>query len=354
MNGVLGMVELARGTELDAEQKHYLDVAYRSGRTLLALINDILDLSKIESGKLELESVDFTLSELLAELENLFSVPLQDKGLYFRQERDPNIPDWIKGDRTRIGQILTNLIGNAIKFTSEGGITVSMALVNPGLLTIRVTDTGIGISQAAQQKIFSSFTQADSSTTRKFGGTGLGLTISRRLAELMQGELLVTSEEGKGSRFSFSWPFQTGKRPGDESNFRDESGMVPENCADLQVLVAEDNEVNCMVAKGMFKRLNIAPVIVNDGIAAIEKCEEMKFDLIFMDIQMPHLDGLSATRRILGESTQNKSTPIIAMTADSMEGDREKCLASGMKDYIAKPIQLDELKTVILKWSAIQ
>ncbi len=356
MNGVLGMVELAQSTPLSAEQKHYLDVAYRSGQTLLALINDILDLSKIESGKLELDIVHFNLGELLADLRNLFAVTLQDKTLYFRVDKDAEVPDWIQGDRTRVWQILTNLIGNAIKFTHQGGITLTVRLISPDQLMISVRDTGIGISPDAQEKIFQSFTQADSSTTRKYGGTGLGLTISRRLAELMHGTLQVQSTAGQGSEFVFTLPFQAGNPAAaagaTESNPGQAGGLLTRHDGPpLQILLAEDNEVNQMVARGMFRKMGVEPEIVDNGAMAVTRCNEVRFDLIFMDIQMPVLDGLSATRLIQTESNHNRVTPIIAMTADSMEGDREKCLAAGMQDYLAKPIQTKALQAMTLKWA---
>ncbi|MBK8972941.1 MAG: response regulator [Hahellaceae bacterium] len=353
MNGVLGMIELAQGTQLNHEQRQLLDVAYRSGRTLLALLNDILDLSKIESGKLELEKHNFSLIDLIVDLKNLYSVTLQDKALFFELENADQGPDWIVGDRTRIWQILSNLIGNAIKFTREGGITVTATADVYGHLSLTVKDTGIGISPSAQARIFQAFTQADSSTTRQFGGTGLGLTISRKLAELMNGSLTVESDEGIGSRFTLTIPYVPGQRPPQADRL---SGSKPGEIIDatpLRVLVAEDNEVNRLVIRGMLQRLHITPIIVNDGLVALKQCQSEPFDLVLMDLQMPEMDGLQATRAIRGEATLNQMTPIVALTADSMEGDREKCLAAGMSDYLSKPVQLSELKSMILKWTQL-
>ena len=351
MNGVLGMIELTQGTPLNHEQKQLLDVAYRSGRTLLAVLNDILDLSKIESGKLELEQQPFSLNDLLSDLKNLYSLSLQDKALFFRVERAPDAPDWIIGDRTRIWQILSNLVGNAIKFTRTGGLTVFVRTDEQGQLSLAVADTGIGISPAAQQKIFQAFTQADSSTTRQFGGTGLGLTISRKLAELMQGTLSVQSEENVGSRFTLTLPFRSGTPPRAEILQSDAANSNEPTIASLRVLVAEDNDVNRLVAKGMLRRLHINPLVVNDGLAALRCCQEQPFDLILMDLQMPLMDGLQATQAIRREAPLNQMTPIVALTADSMEGDREKCLTAGMSDYLSKPMQQQELGAIVLKWT---
>lgn len=353
MNGVLGMIELTQGTQLNHEQRQLLDVAYRSGRTLLALLNDILDLSKIESGKLELEKHNFSLIALIVDLKNLYSVTLQDKALFFEIENADQGPDWIVGDRTRIWQILSNLIGNAIKFTREGGITVTVTADDHGQLNLTVKDTGIGISPSAQARIFQAFTQADSSTTRQFGGTGLGLTISRKLAELMNGSLSVESDEGSGSRFTLAIPYVPGQRPPQADRL---SGSKPGETSDatpLRVLVAEDNDVNRLVIRGMLQRLHITPIIVNDGLVALKQCQREPFDLVLMDLQMPEMDGLQATRAIRSDATLNQTTPIVALTADSMEGDREKCLAAGMSDYLSKPVQLSELKSMILKWTQL-
>ncbi|MDX1693128.1 MAG: 7TM diverse intracellular signaling domain-containing protein [Ketobacteraceae bacterium] len=352
MNGVLGMLELVRDTRLSKEQQNYIDVASRSGTTLLALINDILDLSKIEAGKLELEEIDFNLCQVIQDLQNLFNVQLDDKNLSFTSECDPDIPLWVRGDRTRVWQILTNLIGNAIKFTREGGILVRIFTENDHYC-ISVSDTGVGIPPAAQEKIFESFTQADNSTTRKFGGTGLGLTISRRLANLMGGDISVCSEPDKGTTFKVTLKLKEGAQPDAKQTVND-NGVVTDSCYGLEILLAEDNLVNQQVANGIFKKLGVSIDIVNDGVEAVQRCHEKAYDLIFMDVQMPNLDGLAATKAIKSSANPNQSTPIIAMTANAMQGDRELCLNAGMDDYMAKPIQKEKLRQMLLRWKKLK
>lgn len=351
MNGVLGMVELTLDTPLNNEQKNYLDVAYRSGRTLLSLINDILDLSKIESGKLELESVDFNVRQLLTDLQELYSLQLHDKSLELEVVLNDTVPAWMTGDRTRIWQILTNLIGNAIKFTPEGKITIVVDFAEPDGFSVAVSDTGIGISPQAQAKIFDSFTQADSSTTRKFGGTGLGLTISKKLATLMHGDLNVDSELGTGTTFTLAIPVQRAETQDRSEGTVEVSGILVRSFDDLDVLVVEDNEVNKKVAMGMFKKIGIEPTIASNGKEALEICDVEAFDIIFMDVQMPIMDGLDATRRIVASSVHNRHTPIIAMTASVMEQDRQRCHDAGMKDYVAKPIYIKEIRKALEKWA---
>ncbi len=352
MNGVLGMLELVRDTSLSKEQENYVNVASRSGTTLLALINDILDLSKIEAGKLDLEKIDFNLCQVIHDLQSLFNVQLDDKNLYFKSECQPDLNHWARGDRTRVWQILTNLIGNAIKFTREGGITVRL-FSEGGKYCISVTDTGVGIPEEAQKKIFESFTQADSSTTRKFGGTGLGLTISRRLANLMNGDIQVQSTPGKGSTFTVMLDLEEGTEPAKEQTVSDE-GVVQDSCYGLEILLAEDNIVNQQVANGLFKKLGVKINIACDGVEAVHKASERQYDLIFMDVQMPNLDGFGATKAIKTNQNPNQTTPIIAMTANAMQGDREQCIAAGMDDYLAKPIQKERLREMLLRWKKLK
>ena len=350
MNGISGMVELTQDTQLNTEQQQYLKVAYRSGKTLLTLINDILDFSKIDSGKLDLESIDYNIVHQLDDLKNLFALQFQDKNLYLTIEKDANVPDWVRGDKTRVWQVLSNLIGNAIKFTDSGGITISVAQPSHDQLAISVADTGIGIKSEAQDKIFSSFTQADNSTSRQYGGTGLGLTIFKKLAKLMHGDLTVESQEGQGSRFIFTLALVEASASQTDNECIDLDVMA-DDCAGIKVLLAEDNEVNRMVAKGMFKKLGVVLEIANDGQEALTKCSEKTFDLIFMDVQMPNMDGLTATRLILNESLKNQKTPIIAMTANAMNEDKAQCLEAGMKDFLPKPFNRKGLQFILLKWS---
>jgi CheY-like chemotaxis protein/anti-sigma regulatory factor (Ser/Thr protein kinase) len=263
------------------------------------------------------------------------------------------VPDWIRGDKTRVWQVLSNLIGNAIKFTSTGGITISISLPRKDQLVIRVADTGIGIKPEAQAKIFSSFTQADNSTSRQYGGTGLGLTISKKLADLMHGGLTVESEEGKGSCFIFTLAYDASAKASANQTDKEHLDLdnISDSCAGIKILLAEDNEVNRMVAKGMFKKLGVEFEIANDGQEALTKCSEESFDIIFMDIQMPNMDGLTATPLILSESLKNQQTPIIAMTANAMSEDKTQCLTAGMKDFLPKPFDRKGLQSMLLKWS---
>ncbi len=255
---------------------------------------------------------------------------------------------WVKCDRTRVWQVLTYLIGNAIKFTTKGGITIKV-YQSDCQIYIDVTDTGVGISGDAQEKVFESFTQADTSTTRKFGGTGLGLTISKKLAILMGRDITVTSTLEEGSTFSVGLALKKAEEPKVTENVTSE-GKIVEKLNRVKGLVADDNTVNQQVAKGMFKKLGIAIDIANDGKEAFDLAQETNYDIIFLDIQMPTMDGYTATKKIKMESLKNASTPIIAMTANAMQGDKEKCLEEGMDDYLSKPIQKDKLYNMVIRW----
>lgn len=351
MNGILGMVSMAKDTDLNPEQRNYLEVAERSGKTLLALINDVLDLSKIEAGKLEIETIDFNLDQLVSDLKNLYGMQLKDKGLEFSYFRQTDVPLWIKQDHTRLWQILSNLIGNAIKFTDEGRIAIHIEIINGDTLLIQVMDTGIGIDEQAQEKIFSSFTQADNSTTREYGGTGLGLSISSKLAELMGGELTVESEKGIGSSFKLSMPLVEGIPPSDANHtYSDDEGVVTESCEGLHVLLVEDNKVNQMVAQGMLKKLKVTMDTANDGLEGVDLATKNTYDLILMDMQMPNMDGIEATQLIIARAGPNQHTPIIAMTANVMDSDKKACIEAGMKDHLSKPVDIDSLHDMMIKW----
>ncbi len=352
MNGVLGMLELLGDTPLNREQENYVNAASRSGSTLLALINDILDLSKIDAGKLDLEKIDFNLCQLIEDLKNLFSVQLDDKSLDFETDIQAGLTPWVRGDRTRVWQILANLIGNAIKFTDQGGISISI-FTKDNKYCINVVDTGVGIMNDAQQRIFECFTQADSSTTRKFGGTGLGLTISKRLAKLMGGDIKVTSIPNQGTTFTVTLVLEPGVEPTSTQSISDE-GILMDSCEGMTVLLAEDNIVNQQVAHGLLKKLGVTVDIVSDGVDAVEQSKNHVYDLIFMDLQMPRMDGCEATKTIKITPNINQYTPIVAMTANAMPGDREKCLAMGMNDYISKPIQKDRLRRTLVHWKKMK
>jgi CheY-like chemotaxis protein len=355
MNGVLGMLELVEDANLHPGQKQQLEIARRSGQTLLALINDILDLSKIESGKLELEQQPFNLQDFLQDLQQLYGKQLKDKQLSFTLHIDPEIPVWIEGDRTRLWQILTNLVSNAIKFTHQGGITVALTIVTQAdaeMLQIEVRDTGIGIPPEAQAKIFDSFSQADGSTTRKYGGTGLGLTIAQNLVKIMGGRITVTSEVGKGSAFAFAFPLRRAASqtaPVSESH----GDQVAVSLSHLRVLVAEDNAVNRQVVQGMLRSLGVTLVeLVEDGSHAVDLLQRQPFDVILMDVQMPVMDGYEATRRIRAlADTAKAEIPIIALTASASIEERKRAHDEGMNDFLTKPMQRIALQDVLCRFA---
>lgn len=353
MNGILGMLELIDEQKLDLVERNYIEIARRSGKTLLELINDILDLSKIEADKLELESVSIPIRELVQDLQHLYKRQLQERGLELRIEVDQALPESILGDRTRLWQILTNLTSNAIKFTHSGYVAIRLKKTEQGnaeLIQFSVTDTGIGIPKEKQSQIFESFTQADGSTTREYGGTGLGLTISRKLIEKMGGELKLESAAGTGSTFYFAMPLKIG-----QSKMAVEKARLDIAKIDLSgrtALLVEDNVVNQKVALGMLKKLGITDVDVSEnGAEGVTAVGRKRYDLVLMDVQMPVMDGYEAARIIREEEKKfsRQRQLIIAMTAHSMEGDKELCLEAGMDDYIAKPIQKDNLHAVLAK-----
>ncbi len=348
MNGILGASELALDTELDEDQRHYLDIIHSSSHALLDILNDILDLSKIESGKLELEQIEFDLDTLLTELHALFREPARRKGLDLVYLYSGELPVFWLGDPKRIRQIITNLISNAMKFTEQGRISIRVdgQLDDKGQqqLNIAVTDTGIGIPPDKQQQIFSAFRQADSSTSRRFGGTGLGLTICRYLARAMQGEVSLHSVQGEGSTFTLSIPLTAAQH-------QQSSAMAAEakRHARLKgsVLLAEDNDVNRRVAVKMLEKLGLHCTVAEDGLAAVQAVQSQHFDLVLMDINMPVMDGITATRRIRESDMPNNNLPILALTANAMMEDRQRCLQAGMNGFISKPIKVDALRIAI-------
>lgn len=357
MNGILGMLELIDDNSLDSMQKNYIEIARRSGKTLMALINDVLDLSKIESGKLELEQQPIDIRQLLEDLGHLYSHQIEDKRLEFITHVDSSLPKYILGDRTRLWQVLTNLVSNSIKFTPKGKVSVTLKLVDGenALLRFSVHDTGVGIPVDKQNAIFESFTQADGSTTRQFGGTGLGLTISRKLVQMMQGELEVDSYAGGGSTFFFSIPMLEAQAPRLTEQPETQEESIPDivEFNDTAALLVEDNVVNQKVALGMLRKLGIETVeVVDNGADAVRLVAKQHYDVVFMDVQMPVMDGYEATQRIREHEKKHKAAPvlIVAMTAHSMEGDRELCIEAGMNDYISKPIQKADIKSVLSKY----
>ena len=355
MNGVLGMTELALDTELSPEQREYLSMARSSADGLLSLVNDILDFSKIEAGKLELDEVSFALYPTIAEMVRPLAAHAAQKALRFTSDLAPGLPERVIGDPVRLRQIVVNLIGNAIKFTPEGEIALRVESEERGVesLTLHcaVRDTGIGISIEKQKTIFHAFTQADGSVTRQFGGTGLGLSIASQLVEKMGGRIWLESEAGCGSTFHFTArlkvdpaahppPLVETAAAAPRRNWR-----TPEKR--LAILVAEDNPVNQQLSLRLLEKLGHSAVLARNGQEAVRAFEHQTFDLILMDVQMPEMDGYQATAAIRARERGAQRTPIIALTARAMKGDRERCLAAGMDGYLSKPIKAAELQETL-------
>jgi signal transduction histidine kinase/HPt (histidine-containing phosphotransfer) domain-containing protein/ActR/RegA family two-component response regulator len=349
MTGVLGMARLLLETRLDSVQREYAELIVHSGRGLLSVVNDVLDFSKIEAGKMRLAPVDFELrSEMTAVLKPLANLA-RDRHLGFSFAIDANLPAALRGDPGRLGQALTNLVANALKFTEVGSVTVRIDRVPGPEATLRfeVADTGIGIAPEAAARLFHSFSQADGSTTRRFGGTGLGLVIAKRLAELMGGEIGFKSTPGAGSTFFFTARLE----PAHNAALPARSQPVPRVSAALFVLVADDSRVNQKVVVGMLERLGCQAEVVSTGVAAVEAVARRQYALVLMDCQMPGMDGYEATRRIRSSEGSRRRTPILAMTASALKGDRERCLEAGMDDHLPKPFSLEELAVVLRRYS---
>ncbi len=357
MNGVIGMTELTLGTRLDPEQREFLTTLESSAQTLLNLLNDILDFSKIEAGKLSLDEQPFSVRNTVGEVVKALSALADDRLLTVKWQVSADVPETVIGDVVRLRQILTNLVGNAIKFTDAGQVAVDAALhAEAGeqvVLYFSVHDTGPGIPPEKLETIFDAFTQADGSVTRRHGGTGLGLSISSQLVHLMGGRIWVDSRAGEGSVFHFTARLQ---RAADQNGFAaGEQGRVGtpgESERPLSVLVVEDNLVNQKVVARLLEKRGHRVVVAGDGQAAVDLFPHREFDLVLMDLQMPRLSGLDATRWIRGfERTHGGHVPIIALTAWAMKGDRERCLDAGMDDYLAKPIRPDEFYLKLFQYT---
>tara|TARA_R110000744_G_scaffold91275_5_gene177153 strand:- start:895 stop:2604 length:1710 start_codon:yes stop_codon:yes gene_type:complete len=354
MNGVIGMVGLISQTKLDAEQKDFIATAKRSAESLLIIINDILDFSKIEVGELTIELVEFDVEQFFAELVHDQHFQANNKGLKLELLKGHVLQTKVVGDPYRITQIMNNLLSNAIKFTRSGSIVVRydlMAIGDDLRLSVQVTDTGMGVSEAALPFLFDSFSQADTSTTRKFGGTGLGLSITKQLCELMNGDITVKSTVGKGSIFEFSVMLAVPT----ETLTVQEKPDIPLFFVNLRVLLVEDNFINQEVMLAILKGLEVTVFVADEGLEALSllSCSQTTpFDLILMDCQMPNMDGYEATRRIrAGDAGEVfKSVPIAALTANVMDSERVKCLDAGMNEYLTKPIDIDALKSVLVKY----
>ncbi len=382
MNGVLGMTTLLKDTELTEEQSEYADIIYKSGEALLSVINDILDYSKIESGKMELEEVPFLLKTCIVETFELFTAKSKDLNLRMNYYTDPLLPEFIEGDITKLRQILINLVGNAVKFTNEGGIDVHVKLIadygSSMMIGFSVKDTGVGIPKEKLPFLFEPFSQLDSSMTRKYGGTGLGLAICKNLIELMGGTIRVDTDKGKGATFMFTIRVKAHQT---SQHFLDSARVINEDAEDAnsrrlffaeqqndrepndepivvesisreqcRILVAEDNVINQKLSLRLLEKLGFTADLAEDGKQALEMAKGKRYDLILMDIQMPEMDGLEAAHRIIEELPAEDQPAILAMTANVLSDDRERCMQAGMRDFISKPIRFDTLKEMIERY----
>ncbi|MDR1079819.1 MAG: PAS domain-containing protein [Deltaproteobacteria bacterium] len=359
MNAIIGLTHLVLETDLSGQQQDYIRRTEVAAQALLRIINDILDFSKIEAGKLEMEETDFNLEDVMTGATDMMEVRAKEKGLSVTVDLPPQIPTRLLGDPVRLGQILNNLASNAVKFTASGGVSMAVSVRQKdgetALLCFEVKDTGIGLSSEQIRLLFTPFTQADSSTTRKYGGTGLGLTISKRLVEMMGGEIWCESVQGEGSVFGFTARFRmtspsaSEARPAGARRTREEERGMLQALSGARILLAEDNEVNQLVASRILAKAGFEVKIAGNGLEAVRMVKEQPFDLVLMDIQMPEMDGLTAARTIR-EDPAYVDLPIVAMTAHAMSGDREMSLSAGMNDHVNKPINLQELYQALLKW----
>ena len=358
MNGLIGMTGLLLDTPVDPQQEEYVETIRSSGETLLTLINDILDFSKIESGRLELEHQPFELRRSITDSLDLVAGRAQEKDIQLNYHVAEDCPEVVVGDVTRLRQIIVNLLSNSVKFTERGEVRVDITSqrTDPGCfeLLVAVRDSGVGISPDRIESIFESFSQADASTTRKFGGTGLGLAISKHLAELMGGRIWVDSAVGQGSTFYVTVPVRSPDETSDQLRPRrpairrsTENKPLLARRLPLRILVADDNVINQKVARLLLENLGYRSDLAANGLEVLEALKRQRYDIVLMDVQMPELDGLETTRRICRDWSERDRPRIIAVTAGAMRGDREKCLEAGMDDYISKPVQAEELESVL-------
>jgi signal transduction histidine kinase/CheY-like chemotaxis protein len=351
MTAMLGMAELLGLTDLNPRQREYADTISRAGNTLLQLVNDILDFSKIEAGRLKLEEVSFDLHDLVREVRDLLMVRARQKGLALRLEIDASVPHHFKGDPTRIKQVAMNLGDNAVKFTSQGEVAILLSSkpfdASRHVVSIAIRDTGVGIAPEQIEHIFDAFAQADASTTRRFGGSGLGLAISRRLVQRMEGDLTVASRPGRGSTFTARFVLPV-----------DPHAALPKSVAPQgddarfhgHVLLVEDIPDNRKLAVEILQGLGCTVDVVPSAGEAVERVGADRYDLVFMDCQMPGLSGFEATRRIRGRERDGQHLPIVALTASAMPEDRARCLDAGMDDYVTKPFSRQDLREALLRW----
>lgn len=351
INGVIGIAALLKETNLSPEQKHYVEIIRSSGDSLLTLVNDILDLSKAEAGKIDLESVDFGIHQMISDVERTLEFAAKKNGLEIHTKFSPDTPDFVFGDPTRLRQVLVNLVSNAIKFMSQGNIQILVSkdseIGDQVSVIFEVMDSGIGIPKEALSRMFKAFSQADNTTTRRFGGTGLGLSISKHLVHLMGGEIGVKSTQGVGSNFWFRIPFKKSATVASKHSGQVETEAIIAKRS-LRILLAEDNSVNQLIAVKMLNKVGHTVVVAANGNEVIDALRVASYDLILMDCQMPEMDGYMATQTVRNSQTLTcNSIPIIAMTANATAGDREKCLAAGMDSYVSKPVTLHDLQAEI-------
>jgi signal transduction histidine kinase len=346
MNGIKGMTDLLLETPLSDKQHDMAGMIKRSINTLLVVINDILDFSKIKAGKLHIEKIDLSIREVLNSTRSLFAHPLHSKGLQLQISVDPNIPDCVTGDPHRLNQVLNNLVSNAIKFTNKGGINIDVRIqeqtADSIIVCFKVTDTGVGIPEESIGYIFDSFSQASEDTSRRFGGTGLGLTICKQLLQLQGGDISVSSTAGQGSTFKFYLPYGLTNKKAPEAPANPATQEYKNLLAGKNVLVAEDNEINQKLIEFVLRKAGGAVTIANNGEEAVQHLQQDKaFDLIIMDLQMPKMDGYATTYYIRHQL--RLTTPIIAMTATAMKDEQWQCLHAGMNEYMTKPFEFAEL-----------
>ena len=353
MNAIIGMTHLAQQTELTPKQQDYLRKIGFAADSLLAIINDVLDFSKIEAGRLEIEHNNFLIEEVLGKLADIVTHQIREKKLDFLIDVSPDLPPSLAGDSLRLGQVLLNLVANAIKFTASGKIVLSVRQLQRDkdgvTVSFTVRDSGIGMTIEEQVRLFKPFTQADTSTTRKYGGTGLGLAICQQLVGMMGGKISVSSEPGNGSEFTFTIRYAIGSLRPEQTGANSDGTETFATISGAKVLLVEDNEFNQLVATEMLEAEGLSVTLAVNGEQALEKLRSETFDAVLMDVQMPVLDGLEATRR-LRRMDGLDTLPVIAVTAHAMAQDRQRCLDAGMSDYVSKPINLRELRRMLAKW----
>ena len=363
LNGVMGMLELLKESGLRSQQQQYADVSLSSARSLLSLINDILDYSKIEASQLQLDEHAFDLRQIATEVVTISAAQKNQADVDVLLDFAPTAPPQVVGDSLRIRQVLTNLVSNALKFTQSGQVVVDINAVPDAeqnyTYRFAVRDTGIGIAEDKLSVIFGKFAQADSSTTRQYGGTGLGLAISQQLINMMGGRIHVSSEPGCGSEFSFhlQLPVVTAEASVNGESLAGQAADLPSvtseqpTTAGMPVLLADDNEVNRLVAGETLRRLGCEVTVAEDGQQALDLLQQQAFAVVLMDCQMPVMDGYESTRQIRRLPSDSRNVPVIALTAHAMAGDRDKCLAAGMNDYLAKPFSLETLHKKLQRWT---